>query len=802
MGASEGQELESDQALGKADDLLSKLASMVQAGCPNLLGKEIDERSPSLISLSLREEDEAEYVPPMADVTLGAFLGMWRRTCVKAVSFFGPGKASVTLESTGAGAAEALPAKQESVQLEAAAGVTIVYLPGAFSYALSVEEGEVLSMSSAFLEHTNALKLGDFVGDARLLRGPCDGPPELQREGVHVINLASRLMACWDEPEAYRAGLYGGGDAGVSIPFTRWSVSDYFCPDSTQLQPWQTATRHQAVVEGLELFDNKYFEVTLPDARVMDPMQRHVLEVGAKNLFKMGITKRTSNRQPRHGGCSVGLDKADWDKMDDKPQGGSNVQAIISNRFSFIFNLRGPNFVADTACSASLCATHLATFTLADRTNDKIEFHIALGIHQCLTPLPFIGASQGHMLSPIGRCLTFNASASGYMRGDGCSGMTLKWGSGTELQDTTEAVWRGSGTGQNGRSATMTAPNGLAQEDVILKAMRAACVTAPESSIWSCHGTGTSLGDPIEVGAVRKVQMRQERASPLLISSNKPNTGHLEGGAAMTSLLAAVLQLKASTSIPVNHFRQLNPHLEQSQFNSVMPNEAMTYKTRNGIVHVSSFGFGGTNGHVCFWGENLYGLHADAQSVLVKQLHRNAPEVRVNGSDPSQWEWDGPDTNIKPGDSYTVHFPAGMDGHVRWEKETAEAPDNGEDDFFCLVGSCNEWIPERMEETSVVGLRTITVQVPRTGEVTFRFLKNGDEGEILFPPVDRCNNKALAALGPAGQDGGRELFSWLATGPPGGALRIDLFVCRGRTGVMWVPIEAPLVDLDLRGDAE
>merc|ERR1712060_105337 len=142
------------------------------------------------------------------------------------------------------------------------------------------------------------------------------------------------------------------------------------------------------------------------------------------------------------------------------------------------------------------------------------------------------------MVSPQGRCFTFNASANGYLRGEGTSGMYLKYGAGV---DEREAVFRSSQVGQDGRSASLTAPNGPAQEEMIARAVKEARMTPPESTVWECHGTGTSLGDPIEVGAVRKVQIKMPRVEPLMIATSKSNIGHCEGSAAITAMCKCVV---------------------------------------------------------------------------------------------------------------------------------------------------------------------------------------------------------------------------------------------------------------------
>merc|ERR1740121_1766968 len=259
------------------------------------------------------------------------------------------------------------------------------------------------------------------------------------------------------------------------------------------------------------------------------------------------------------------------------------------------------------------------------------------------------------------RCFTFNETANGYMRGDGCSGVALQWG---DIPETRDCVWRASRMGQNGRSATMTAPNGVAQEEVILKTIREAGIKAPESTLWNCHGTGTSLGDPIEVGGVRRIQTKEPRSSTLLLLTNKTHTGHLEGGAAMTTIIAAVYQVKAACAAAIPHLAKLNPNLDQSSFDYCITNEVTSSTVLQNNQHISSFGFGGTNGHAILWGTQQYDT-TDPSDMFMRRLWKMCPpEVRVNGDDPSQ--------------------PA--ETTIRWTKEEEGGePDDGEDDFYCIT---------------------------------------------------------------------------------------------------------------------
>mmetsp|Transcript_19817 Transcript_19817/g.46272 ORF Transcript_19817/g.46272 Transcript_19817/m.46272 type:complete len:940 (+) Transcript_19817:43-2862(+) len=773
-----------DKALKESDEFVSTLAALLQPYCEDALGKVVDARTPGLVSVSLAPSEDVAPMPADAYI-LASFYSTWRRSQLKMMRFFGPGNAQVKLvKKDDDGGDEGTP--QESFQISAGPNTILIFRPTMYDLSCRMDE-EVVVHSAILLDHVDPLILtGAEVGDLDWLR--CvEGPPGPEGHAINVVNLSSRLMAKWDEPEAYRAGLSACTDTGVEIPITRWDITEYYCENPEEALPHQAITKHQSYVEGIELFDHKYFQIQINEARGMDPMQRHVLEVGAQNLFKMGITKDIASRTPHHAGVSVGLDKDDYDQIPKGPdmQGSANVQAIIANRFSFIFNLKGPNYVADTACSASLTATHLAKFMLRDQTIDKIEFHIALGIHQCLSPFPFVGSSQTHMTSM--RCRTFNATAGGYMRGDGCSGLTLKPG---DLPDERDAIWRGSMVGQNGKSATLTAPNGISQEEVIWKAIREAKISPTESCVWSCHGTGTSLGDPIEVGAVRKVQNKEQRTTTLMVVTNKSQTGHLEGGAAMTSLLGAVFQVKASSAIPCCHLRQLNPHLDQTGFNAVFNSELNSYQFSQGNVHVSSFGFGGTNAHAIFWGENVYHAPSNAQLFQKRVWTMSPPEVRVNGSDPALWDWDGPEQVILPGDKYSIEMNPDdpPNASQRWFKEdTGGDQDDGEEEVYCITGPFNEWDLEQMEDGPVPGLSCITVKVPSSGQVEFRILRNGNEDEVIYPDTDKCSQKLSPIHGPARDDQRQAKNTWLAEGIPGSSIKIDFFCCRGIRSINWMP---------------
>lgn len=391
---------------------------------------------------------------------------------------------------------------------------------------------------------------------------------------------------------------------------------------------------------------------------------------------------------------------------------------------------------------------------------------------------------MGHMFSTVARCQTFNETADGYMRGDGASGLTFKWETPPEDMD---VKWRGSMVGQNGRSATLTAPNGVAQEDVIWKAVREAQIEPCDSNCWSAHGTGTSLGDPIEVGSLKKVQSKTQRKNTLMLNTNKTNTGHLEGGAAMTSLIAAWLQLRHSKVNPLCHLGVLNPHLEGTDFGGFYNGELGSSNQLQSHYHISSFGFGGTNCHAVFFGQNIY-RNADDSKMFMRRLALMAPPVvKPTGKDASDWETDGLEYVANQGDTYSITIlkDDAPDKPVKYVLEQeALGPDYDPNDTSYDI-CFNDGEQLTMQSGDVPGLRNVIIEVPSSGQIEFNFRKTMEEELVLAPATDRCRRKTSPISGPA--EG--LVNKWLIVAEPDTWMRVDLFTSRGIMAVSWLPAE-------------
>src|SRR3990172_4604745 len=264
----------------------------------------------------------------------------------------------------------------------------------------------------------------------------------------------------------------------------------------------------------------------------MDPQQRLLLEVSWE-AFENAFIPPPSLAGTRTG-VFVGISSYDYSRLQfDDPEridayaGTGNAHSIAANRLSYVFDLRGPSMAVDTACSSSLVSVHLACQSLRYGESDLA---LAGGVNLILTPELSITFSQARMLSPDGRCKTFDASADGYARGEGCGVVVLKRLS-DALRDADNilALVRGSAVNQDGRSNGLTAPNSLAQQDVIRQALANAQVSPNQISYVEAHGTGTPLGDPIEIASLRAVL--DGDGDRLLVGSVKTNIGHLEAAA-------------------------------------------------------------------------------------------------------------------------------------------------------------------------------------------------------------------------------------------------------------------------------
>ncbi|MBF8271703.1 MAG: hypothetical protein HW380_808 [Magnetococcales bacterium] len=426
---------------------------------------------------------------------------------------------------------------------------------------------------------------------------------DARTEPIAIIGMSCRFPGQADSPELFWDLLRKGTDAISEVPPDRWDAQAWYDPDPDA--PGKINTRWGGFIEGMREFDHSFFEISRREAESMDPQQRLLLELTWEAMERANIPLEALRGQP--AGVFVASSNVDYALLMHKTRDSSaidpyfvtgNTSSVAAGRLSFFLGVTGPCLSVDTACSSSLLATHLACQSLRQK-----ECHISLvaGVNHILIPEISVNFSKGHMLAPDGRCKTFDARADGYARGEGCGALVLKrLSDATADGDTILAIIRGSAINQDGASGGLTMPNGLAQERVIRQALAASNLKPGQIDYVETHGTGTPLGDPIEVGALINVFKHDRTAGrPLMLGSVKTNFGHLESAAGMASIQKTVLALQHQEIPPHLHFQTPSPHIDWHQAPIVVPARLTAWPktTQPRRAGLSSFAFGGTNVH-------------------------------------------------------------------------------------------------------------------------------------------------------------------------------------------------------------
>lgn len=454
-----------------------------------------------------------------------------------------------------------------------------------------------LTSRLAQLSPEQRARLAERVAAAR-------APDPLPDDAIAVTGMACRFPGGSNTPAAFWHLLERGVDAVTTVPPDRWPADAYFDADPDAVG--KIVTREGAFIDDVGAFDAAYFGISPVEARQMDPQQRLFLEVALEALESTGLTR--AQLAGSACGVFVGVHSQSMDYYQMQLAAAETVDlytstgtahSVVANRLSYVLDLRGPSMAIDTACSSSLVAVHQACLSL--RAHESTTA-IAGGVNLMLAPDASVAFSRLRVLSPRGRCRTFDASADGMVRGEGCGAIVLRRLSDAVRDgDPVLAVIRGSAVNQDGATNGLTAPNTLSQIAVIRSALAVAKLEPSRVTFVETHGTGTSLGDPIEVDAIAATYgVPRESGDPVVLGALKTNIGHLEGAAGIASIIKTVLCLQ-HRHIPRNlHFTRQNPLLQLEGTSIELATEARewTATQHRRIGAVSSFGFGGTNAHV------------------------------------------------------------------------------------------------------------------------------------------------------------------------------------------------------------
>lgn len=419
-------------------------------------------------------------------------------------------------------------------------------------------------------------------------------------EPIAIVSMACRFPRHSSTPEAFWESLIEQKDEVSEIPDDRWDL-DAFHDDDPEV-PGKMYARQGVFLDNIDLMDPEFFGISPREATWVDPQQRLLMEVGWEALENAGWTPEKIGSET---GIFVGWMHNDY--QNEASDSFLNLNPYIATgaagsflcgRLAYYLGLQGPSVAIDTACSSSLVALHLACQSLQKRDCERA---LVGGVNAICSPTTNILTCKLKALSPSGHSRAFDADADGYLRGEGCGVVTLR-----RLEDAIKdgdpvlGVISGSAIGHNGFSSGLTAPNPKAQEKVIRQALERAQLSPQDVSYLEAHGTGTELGDPIEMrAAANALTTDRSDSSPLLVGSVKTNIGHLEAAAGMAGLIKVLLSLQHNKIPGQLNFETPNPHIAWDETPVKVLTEATDWPHADQrVAGVSAFGMSGTNAHV------------------------------------------------------------------------------------------------------------------------------------------------------------------------------------------------------------
>jgi acyl transferase domain-containing protein/acyl carrier protein len=426
-----------------------------------------------------------------------------------------------------------------------------------------------------------------------------------RRAPIAIVGMACRYPGDADNPTAFWQLLCEGRDCIREITPDRWSLRAIHDPEPGK--SGKTYTRHAGLINRMDQFDPHFFGISPREAQAMDPQQRLLLETAWEALEDAGqVPEQLAGSRT---GVFIGISTHDYgDLMSavterkvglDQYLPLGSALCIAANRISYCFDLRGPSFAVDTACSSSLVALHLACESI---WNGESSTALVGGSNAILKPEMTLGFSSASMLSPDGRCKSFDARANGYVRAEGAGMLLLKpLAAARRDGDRVYSVVLATAINQDGHTPGISVPNGESQAVLVREACAKAGIRPRDVQFIEAHGTGTPVGDPIEATALGDVVSEGRPANaPCILGSVKSNIGHLEAGAGVAGVMKVALSLFHGAIPPNLHFQSPNPQIDMDRLCLRVPTQLEPWPEANGatrLAGVNSFGFGGTNAH-------------------------------------------------------------------------------------------------------------------------------------------------------------------------------------------------------------
>jgi hybrid polyketide synthase/nonribosomal peptide synthetase FtdB len=427
---------------------------------------------------------------------------------------------------------------------------------------------------------------------------------KLDYEPIAIVGMGCRFPGGANDPYQFWENIKNGVDCLEPTPENRWNTEGYF--SKVKGKKGKMNTRWGGYVEGFDEFDPLFFGISPREADYIDPQQRKLLEVTWEAIEEGGF--KASALSGKSVGVFIGGFTVDYKILQFTNPDFNNIDAhtatgvmmtMLSNRISYIYDLKGPSLTVDTACSSSLVSIDLACRSLQQ---GECEMALAGGVLMTFAPQYTVSETQGGFLSPTGSSHAFSDTANGYVRSEGVGVLVLKKLAQAEADgDNIHAVILGTAVNQDGRTNGITVPSADAQLALMQKAYQRAGVSPGKVQYIEVHGTGTPVGDPVEAQSVgRFLNTGRDAKDRCYIGSVKTNIGHTEAAAGSAGLIKTIMALKHQQIPPHLHFKTPNPNIAFADYPYTIPTELTPWPAHEGLAlaGVNSFGFGGTNAHV------------------------------------------------------------------------------------------------------------------------------------------------------------------------------------------------------------
>mmetsp|Transcript_44953 Transcript_44953/g.95839 ORF Transcript_44953/g.95839 Transcript_44953/m.95839 type:complete len:1232 (+) Transcript_44953:79-3774(+) len=800
---------EPSDILGSCDRHLSDLGAMLAPVAEGYLNIDCVGRSPGLVRVpfsSKAEQSRLKSEPLMDDDIEEGLVAAhiaWvqsRKICM------------MYLIDNEGGEMQLFKKDGEKVTLPIERNKLLVFRHDTFSYSYK-PMGESLAVQSWMLTATQSIEVKRVTGPAAEMDLAQDikGPPRAVGLQMQIMTMMTRFPGVCQNPDMYWAMLSYCTDCDTEWPFGRYDQGLYYMegPDASIMGKSYTKHSGHLTDEQLYGFDNKFFNITDAEAQCMSTNQRNSCEVIYDTLQQRGFTPKSLNGKAI--GIYVGDVGSDWHSYTPfsslahwNPDLSATAvsSALVPTRMSYVFNMQGPTMTFDTACSASLVATHHAHMGMINwKIWGKPCDGAVCGGTNSVGPIGYVGNCSASMLSHIGRSFTYDRTADGYQRGEGTGMFYMHITDDLDEIENRLAALIGSCANQDGRSASLTAPNGPSQQAVIRHSLKMGGIDAEHVTAVECHGTGTALGDPIEVGAIMAV-MEGERDDPLPHTSAKSNISHLESAAGVAGLLKCIVFMMRSVATPNVHIKALNPHLESQGFPQLFESECVDTGFNAGCTGVSSFGFGGTNSRADIYIQCKEGPRArpvfDAQLMdyvtttcprclglmcwkCKAAIPTNAPKERHRCSlirdEFSDYEFC---SNCYYGD--IRHGEAIEDLALTFYQTLADVK-------VSMVGTWSAWSELDEMELNDEGAYCICVTLGETRQEQFQIVLNEYNDQVIHPVC----GKATSSTALAGPEATERDKCWLIDGikegqPAGTVYLVKLYWEEGKKNVCWEPV--------------